>query len=87
MREQLDPIDILLVEDSPNDILITETALKEGRIKNRLIVAYQKRKVQEIHHRVLREKLPIGLAPHIQARLLARHLRNDLKTYPPFLYR
>jgi len=39
MREQLEPIDILLVEDSPNDILITETALKEGRIKNRLIVA------------------------------------------------
>jgi chemotaxis family two-component system response regulator Rcp1 len=39
MREQLAPIDILLVEDSPNDVLITETALKEGNIRNKLIVA------------------------------------------------
>jgi len=39
MRDQLAPIDILLVEDSPNDVLITETALREGNIRNRLIVA------------------------------------------------
>jgi len=62
-------------------VLLTE----EGR--KTVIVAYQKRKEEEIQHRVLRQKLPIGLAPHVQARLLARHLRNDLKTYPPFLYR
>jgi CRISPR-associated protein Cas1 len=62
-------------------VLLTD----EGR--KTVIVAYQKRKEEEIQHRVLRQKLPIGLAPHVQARLLARHLRNDLKTYPPFLYR
>jgi CRISPR-associated protein Cas1 len=52
-----------------------------------VITAYQKRKEEELSHRVLRQKLPIGLVPHVQARLLARHLRGDLKEYPPFIYR
>lgn len=57
----------------------------EGR--KALLIAYQQRKEEVIEHRVLKQKLPIGLVPHIQARLLARHLRGDLKDYPPFLYR
>jgi CRISPR-associated protein Cas1 len=52
-----------------------------------VITAYQKRKEDELQHRTLKQKLPMGLTPHVQARLLARHLRGDLKEYPPFLYR
>ena len=52
-----------------------------------VIVAYQRRKEEEVLHRVLKAKTPLGLVPHIQARLLARHLRGDLPDYPPFLYR
>ncbi len=52
-----------------------------------VIVAYQKRKQEEVEHRVLERKTPIGLLPHLQARLLARHLRNDIAHYPPFLSR
>lgn len=52
-----------------------------------VLVAYQRRKEEELQHRVLKQKLPLGLVPHIQARLLARHLRGDIKDYPPFLYR
>jgi CRISPR-associated protein Cas1 len=52
-----------------------------------VIVAYQRRKEETIQHRVLRERVPLGLVPHVQARLLARHLRGDVKEYPPFLYR
>jgi CRISP-associated protein Cas1 len=52
-----------------------------------VILAYQKRKEKEVEHRLLRKKIPLGLIPHVQARLLARHLRGDLKEYPPFLYR
>ena len=51
------------------------------------IVAYQKRKQEEVHHPVLEQKLPVGLIPHVQARLLARVLRGDMETYLPFLYR
>lgn len=52
-----------------------------------VLTAYQRRKEEEIQHRVLKQKVPIGLVPYVQARLLARHLRGDLSDYPPFLYR
>lgn len=52
-----------------------------------VIVAYQKRKQEEITHPVLEQKMPMGLIPHVQARLLARVLRGDLEAYPPYLYR
>ena len=52
--------------------------------RKRVIAAYQQRKEVEVAHRVLKRKVPLGIVPHIQARLLARHLRNDIKDYPPF---
>lgn len=51
-----------------------------------VVVAYQKRKQDEFHHPVLNEHVPFGLLPHVQARLLARHLRGDLEAYTPVLY-
>jgi CRISPR-associated protein Cas1 len=52
-----------------------------------LVVAYQKRKREEVNHPILKKPIPLGLVPHVQARLLARHLRGDTPDYPPFLYR
>jgi CheY-like chemotaxis protein len=33
------PVDILLVEDNPGDVRLTQEALREGKIRNRLMVA------------------------------------------------
>jgi len=52
-----------------------------------VLVAWQKRKQEEITHLFLQESVPLGLLPHVQAQLLARHLRGDLEGYPPFLWR
>lgn len=52
-----------------------------------LIVTYQKKKQESLTHPLLREQTTVGLLPHLQARLLARHLRGDLDGYPPFLMR
>lgn len=51
------------------------------------VVAYQKRKQDEVTHPVLARPVPLGLVAHTQARLLARHLRGDVPSYQPFLYR
>lgn len=68
------------IEEAPGDAwLLTE----EGR--RTVIAAYQERKQEEVYHRVLGKRVQVGLVPHIQARLLARHLRNDLADYPPFI--
>jgi CRISPR-associated protein Cas1 len=52
-----------------------------------VLKSFQERKAEEFQHRLLKQKLPFGLVPHVQARLLARHLRSELADYPPFLYR
>jgi CRISPR-associated protein Cas1 len=52
-----------------------------------LLATWQKRKQEEITHPYLEETCKIGLLPHLQAQLLARHLRGDLEAYPPFIWR
>jgi CRISPR-associated protein Cas1 len=49
-----------------------------------VILAYQERKTQTLRHPFLEQEVPWGLVPLIEARLLARHLRGDLKAFPPF---
>jgi CRISPR-associated protein Cas1 len=55
--------------------------------RRELLVAYQKRKQEQVQHPALQARIPWGLVPHIQARLLARFLRGDIHEYPPFLIR
>ncbi len=62
-------------------VLLTE----QGR--RTLLVAYQKRKQEEVEHRVVGTRVPLGLVPHLRARILARHLRGDLAAYLPYLAR
>jgi CRISPR-associated protein Cas1 len=52
-----------------------------------VLTAYQAKKQEELSHPFLGEKLEIGLVPFVQAVLLARTIRKDLSTYPPFLPR
>jgi len=52
-----------------------------------IISAYQKRKMDEIEHPYLGEKVPIGLLMHVQAMLMARYLRGDIDEYPPYMWR
>lgn len=69
--------------------LRTETGGVEldAATRKTVLVAYQKRKDEEVLHPFLREKITVGLLPHIQARLLARWLRSELDAYPPFLWK
>jgi CRISPR-associated protein Cas1 len=57
----------------------------EGR--KTVIAAYQERKQETLTHFVLDRQMPIGLLPHIQARLLARYLRGEAPAYVPYLHR
>ena len=55
--------------------------------RKEVLVAWQKRKQEEIQHPFLGEKILFGLVPYVQALLLARHLRGDMDAYPPFVRR
>ncbi|WP_198781506.1 type I-C CRISPR-associated endonuclease Cas1c [Shewanella putrefaciens] len=76
-RQQLKPSDF-----------VTETggAVKLKDDARKLVLKeYQSRKQQKIRHQFLDEDVEIGLLPHVQALLLARHIRGDLQQYPPFI--
>ncbi len=52
-----------------------------------VIKAYQDRKQVSVVHPFLEDRVTFGLVIHLQARLLARMLRGDLDSYPPFLWK
>lgn len=60
--------------------------LMDDHTRKKVITAWQERKQDVIVHPYLKERIPFGLIPHIQAMLLARHLRGDLDAYPPFFW-
>ena len=76
-RRQIQPSDF--ITEASGAVRMTEDARKD------VLVAYQERKQVEIMHPYLEEQVPIGMLPHCQAMLLARHIRGDTQHYPPYL--
>lgn len=60
--------------------------IMDDETRKAVLIAWQDRKKEEIVHPFLKERVPFGLLPYIQAMLLARHLRGDLDAYPPFFW-
>ena len=61
--------------------------LLEESTRKKMVGAWQIRKQEEIEHPFLRERIPLGLVPYVQALLLARFVRGGLDGYPAFLWR
>lgn len=55
--------------------------------RKKFLSSWQSRKKEEIMHPFLREKIEWGLVPYCQALLLARTIRGDIDSYPPFLWK
>jgi len=67
------------VTEASGAVRLTDDARKT------LLTAWQERKQVEIMHPYLEEQVPIGLLPHCQAMLLARHIRGDTEFYTPYM--
>ena len=61
--------------------------LMDDDTRKTVLVAYQKRKQDEIMHPFIEEKITVGLLFHVQALLMARYLRGDIDGYPPFVWK
>jgi CRISP-associated protein Cas1 len=72
------------------DDFVTEASgavrLKDD-VRKTFLTAYQERKKESLKHPYLEESIELGLLPHAQALLLARHLRGDMQYYTPFAVR
>ncbi|MEX1244301.1 MAG: type I-C CRISPR-associated endonuclease Cas1c [Thermoanaerobaculia bacterium] len=65
----------------------TGGVLMDEETRKTVLVAYQKRKQEEIEHPFLHERTTIGLLPFLQALLLGRFLRGELDAYPPMIWK
>jgi CRISP-associated protein Cas1 len=59
----------------------------DDNARKEVLIAWQKRKQEEIQHPFLGERIELGLLPHVQALLLARYIRGDLDGYPAYFWR
>lgn len=97
LMEELRPVMVdRFVLTAINNRMVTEKDfdfLDSGEVRlsdtgrKTLYAAWQERKRNEIAHPYLKEKIPWGLVPHVQALLLARFIRGDLDGYPAFLWK
>lgn len=56
---------------------------EEGRKK--VLTRWQEKKRTDMVHPFLKQNIPMGLLPYVQSNLLAKYVRGDLESYPPFL--
>jgi CRISPR-associated protein Cas1 len=59
----------------------------EADARKTVVVAFQERKQEAINHPLLAQTVPLGLVPLVQARLMARAVREDESPYVPFVAR
>lgn len=76
-RNQLEADDFVLREGGGVSL--------EPDARKAVVVAYQERKRDEINHPLLAQAVPLGLLPLVQARLMARAVREDGAPYVPFV--
>lgn len=55
----------------------------EGRKK--VLTKWQEKKRTDMIHPYLKQKIPAGLLPYVQSNLLAKYVRGELESYPPYL--
>lgn len=78
---------INLGQVQPDGFVRAETgavSLKDAA-RREVLVAYQRRKQEELVHPFTSERATLALVFHIQALLLARAIRGELDAYPPFV--
>ena len=55
----------------------------DGRKK--VLSKWQEKKRTDLMHPYLKQKIPFGLLPYVQSNLLAKYIRGDIESYPPYL--
>lgn len=80
-------INLSQIKGNGFEIMENGAVLMDEETRKDVIVAYQKRKLDELVHPFTKEKVTVGLLFHLQALLLARHIRGDIEAYPPFAWK
>lgn len=86
-RFVLSQINLGAVTASDFDIKENGAVFLRDDARKKFLAAWQARKQESMTHPFIKEKIPWGLVPYVQAMLFSRWLRGDLDTYPPFFWK
>jgi CRISPR-associated protein Cas1 len=86
-RVALSLVNLQQVKGSGFTTTETGAVTMDDKTRKEVLVAWQKRKTEEVQHPFLGEKVTVGLLPYVQALLFARYLRGDLDGYPPYIWK
>lgn len=75
-RRQIEADDFV---ERPGGAMLLKDDARKG-----VVTAYQERKQETLTHPLLETPIALGIAPFVQARLLARVVRDDAEVYLPF---
>ncbi|MBQ4156973.1 MAG: type I-C CRISPR-associated endonuclease Cas1 [Clostridia bacterium] len=86
-RMVLTQINNRVIQDKHFDRQENGTVLLNEDGRKLFLNYWQEKKRDAITHPYLKEKIPWGLVPYVQALLLSRFIRKDIDEYPPFLWK
>jgi CRISPR-associated protein Cas1 len=86
-RLALSLINLRQIQDKGFKKMESGAVIMDDDTRKTVLKTYQERKQEEILHPFVEEKMSVGLLMHMQAILMARHLRGDMDGYPPFIWK
>lgn len=79
-------VNLKIIQKSDFDKQISGAVWLNADGRKKVITAWQDKKNECIAHPFLKEKVPIGLFPYIQANLLAKYVRGEMDYYPNLIW-
>ncbi len=78
-------LNLRIIGENDFETQISGAVLLNADGRKKVLTRWQERKRETMMHPYLKEKIPTGLLPYVQANLLAKYVRGDIEAYPPFL--
>ena len=79
-------INLKVIQADDFDVQISGAVLLNDSGRKKVITAWQNKKKEVILHPFIKEKVSIGLFPYIQANLMAKYIRGEIKEYCPLVW-
>lgn len=79
-------VNLKIIQKNDFDKQISGAVWLNENGRRKVITAWQNKKNECICHPIIKEKVPIGLFPYVQANLLAKYIRGDIEAYPNLIW-
>lgn len=79
-------VNLKVIQKDDFEVQVSGAVWLNDNGRKKIIKAWQDKKYECIAHRFIKEKVPIGLFPYVQANLLAKYIRGEIEIYPNLIW-